>query len=110
MQTYEGKNHFLYIDNFYTSPKTLIEMLLKSVYCTGTIQTIRTDFPKDLVSPSKAMPIGSYRFAVAPKQNLTAVWWRDQRDVYAMSTLHKKTVSTVLNRPNVSKICPVHKW
>jgi len=49
------------------------------------------------------MPIGSYKFAVAPKQHLTAVWWRDQRDVYATSTLHKKTVSTVLNRPNGSK-------
>jgi len=49
------------------------------------------------------MAIDSYRFAVAPTQNLTAVWWREQHDVYAMSTLHKNIVITVLKRPKGSK-------
>ena len=103
MQMYEGKNYFLYIDNYYTSQKLLVEMLLKGVYCIGTIRSKHIDFPKDLVPSSKAIAIGSYRFAVAHTQNLTAVWWRDRRDVYAMSTLHKKTVITVLKRPKGSK-------
>ena len=73
------------------------------MYCTGTICSNRIDFSKDLVPSSKVMAIDSYRFAVAPTQNLTAVWWREQRDVYAMSTLHKNIVITVLKRPKGSK-------
>ena len=37
IQKYQGKNHLLYVDNFYTSPELLVDLLKKRVYCTGTI-------------------------------------------------------------------------
>ena len=40
IRLYEGKNHPLYVDNFYTTPTFLVSFLLKKgVYCTGTIRT-----------------------------------------------------------------------
>lgn len=37
---------------------------------------------------------------VLPLQiNLTAVWWHDRRDVYALSTMHNESVVTVSKRP-----------
>ena len=101
MQRYEGKNHFLYIDNFYTNPTLLIDLLKKDIFCTGTLRINRKGFPKALIPPNTSMPQGSYRFATTNK--LTAVWWKDRRDVYALSTLHKKAVEVVLKRPKGSK-------
>jgi len=51
----------------------------------------------------KTLQVGSYRFATIPKDNLTAVWWKDRRDVYLMSTLHRKAVQTVMNRQKGAK-------
>ena len=47
------------------------------------------------------MDPGSFRFATAG--HLTAVWWRDRRDVYALSTMHNKSVVNVLKRPKGSR-------
>ena len=79
VQMYEGKNHFLYVDNFYTSPALLIDLLKKEIYCTGTVRTNRKGFPKGLLPPNASMPQGSYRFASSSTHNLTAVWWKTER-------------------------------
>ena len=84
MQRYDGKNHFLYTDNFYTNPTLLIDLLNKDIFCTGTLRSNRKGFPTALIPPNKSMPQGSYRFATTDK--LTAVWWKDRRDVYALCT------------------------
>ena len=103
IQKYQGKNHLLYVDNFYTSPELLVELLKKGVYCTGTVRPNCKGFPVNLIPCNKSVQIGSYRFAICPTHQLTAVWWKDRRDVYAISTLHKKSVLTVLKRPKGSK-------
>ena len=103
MHPYQGKNHLLYIDNFYTSPGLLIDLLSKGIYCTGTVRSNRKGFPQGLVPLGSTAKIGSYRFATATKQKLTATWWKDRRDVLVMSTLHKKAVQTVMKRPKGSK-------
>ncbi|XP_065834224.1 piggyBac transposable element-derived protein 4-like [Oscarella lobularis] len=42
----EGKGHFLYTDNYYSSP-TLFDLLWgKTIYCCGTVRPHRKDFPK----------------------------------------------------------------
>lgn len=38
---------------------------------------------------------GLYRFATSSNHNLTAVWWKDRKDVFVMSTLHKKAVEVM---------------
>lgn len=80
MEAYQGKGHCLFIDNFYTSPALLLELLDKGTYCTGTVRTNRRNFP-DALRPSKKHQMGSFRFATCRKAKLTAAWWRDRRDV-----------------------------
>ena len=100
---YQGKNHLLYVDNFYTSAELLLDLLDIGVYCTGTVCTDRKHFPKELVPSSKALPMGNYRFAVSERFSVTAAWWKDRRDVFMMSSLHKQATETVLKRPKGSK-------
>ena len=96
---YQGKNHLLYVDNFYTSPELLIDLLKIGVYCTGTIRTNRKHFPKELLPPNQSMAMGNYRFATSEKFSLTAAWWKDRRDVFIMSSHHKQATEMVLKQP-----------
>lgn len=49
---------------------------------------------------------GTFRFATSKLPStlgeLVAVWWRDRRDVLAMSTMHNTSVTTVMKRPKGS--------
>ena len=47
-----------------------------------TIRPTRKNFPRDIVPGD----IGTLPFAITNK--LTAVWWQDRRDVYAISNMH----------------------
>jgi len=100
MEQYQGKGHCVFVDNFYTSPELFIDMLSLGTYCAGTIKTSRKEFPVQLI-PNVTMAPGNFRFATV--NDLTAVWWRDRRDVYALSTKHNKSVVTVLKRPKGSR-------
>ena len=46
MEQYQGKGHCLFFNNFYTSPRLLLELLDQGTYCTGTVHTNRKRFPK----------------------------------------------------------------
>ena len=50
---------------------------------------------------SSKMPMGTFCFVTTPK--LTAVWWRDRRDVFAMSTIHSASAGTFMKRPKGCK-------
>ena len=99
IEQYQGKGHCVFIDNYYTSSQLLLDLLARSTYCAGTVKTNRKDFPVQLI-PEETMDPGSFRFATAGQP--TAVWWRDRRDVYALSTMHNKSVVNVLKRPKGS--------
>ena len=100
IEQYQGKGHCVFVDNFYTSPQLLLDLLARSTYCVGTVKTNRKDFPVQLIL-EETMDPGCFRFATAGQ--LTAVWWRDRRDVYALSTMHNKSVVNVLKRPKGSQ-------
>ena len=92
------KNHLLYVDNFYTSPELLLDLLKIGVYCTGTVRTNRKHFPKELVPADKSMGMGTYRFASCENFPLTAVWWKDRRDVFVLSYVHEKAGTETTER------------
>ena len=73
------------------------------MYCTSTMRANRKGFLKGLLPPNASMPQGSNRFASSSTHNLTAVWWKDRKDVFVMSTLHKKAVEKVMKRPKGAK-------
>ena len=105
MEMYQQKNHCLYIDNFYTSPQLLLDLLDKGIYCTGTVRANRKGFPVSLLPPTQSMNPGTvtFRFATAFGKKLTAAWWKDRRDVYVMSTIRGNSVENVMKRPKGSR-------
>ena len=103
MQPFLGKGHKLFVDNFYTSIPLFSELLKHSTYATGTTVTRRKKFPEGLKLMKNKLPIGSYKFAVSEKLQLTACIWRDRRDVFMLSSMHNMSVTTVLKRPKGEK-------
>ena len=99
MEQHKDKGHYLFIDNFYTSPSLLLALLDQVTYCTGMVRTIRKGFPKQLI-PGKTYPMGTFRYVLCKqKYQLIGVWWRDQKDVFVLTTMHKKSAATVMKRP-----------
>ena len=99
MEQYRGKGHCLFVDNFYTSPSLLLELLDQGTYCTGTVRANRKGFPKQLL-PDTTYPSGTYRYAVCKKNNhLIGIWWRDRKDVFVLTTMHNESASNVMKRP-----------
>ena len=58
----QGKDHCLFVDNFYMSLSLLLDLLYLGTCCAGTIQTTRKNFP--LLKPDKTHAIGSFQFAI----------------------------------------------
>ena len=137
MEPYFHKGHCLFIDNFYTSVKLLIDLLAKGTYCAGTARSNRKYFPTEIM-PSKGTEVqpGSFRFAIGKEKDsglqdtegntstsgkdkhcsdqddtsgnsndhfsggkVVAVWWKDRRDVMALSTMHNTSASIIMKRP-----------
>ena len=83
MKPYVNKNHHLYFDNFYTSPK-LVEDRISGIYSCGIIRTDKGQFPEDFKRTK--LEIGSSLFLQA--ENMFAVHWKDKRDVFLFSLIH----------------------
>ena len=64
MESYKMKGHCLFIDNFYTSPLLLCDLLAAGTYCTGTIRSNRKNFPNELIPSGANYGAGSFRFAI----------------------------------------------
>lgn len=106
MEGYRMRGHCLFVDNFYTSPQLLLDLLSMGIYCTGTVRVNRRNFPQELIPNRSNVAPGSFRFATTKlptedgtTEEMVAVWWRDRRDVLAISTMHNTSVTTVMKRP-----------
>ena len=103
MEQYQGKGHCLFVDNFYTSPDLLLQLLDKGTYCTGTLRKNRKNFPTVLL-PDKTYSSGTYRYAVCKSnERLLGIWWKDRKDVYVLTTMHNQSASNVLKRAKGEK-------
>lgn len=99
---YLGKGHWLFTDNYYTSPELLLDLLAKGTYATGTVRQNRVNFPEVLKSENnKNLDTGTYHFATSG--SLTAVLWHDRKDVTMLSTAHNQSIDIVMKRPKGSR-------
>ncbi len=65
----------------------LEDLLLQDTAASGTVRTNRRHFPKSLKpAGGDKQKRGDYQFLY--HENLTATRWCDNKDVYALSTLH----------------------
>ncbi|KAF1393438.1 hypothetical protein PFLUV_G00015700 [Perca fluviatilis] len=92
-----GTGYKVFVDNFYTSPILFCDLLLKSIWACGTIRTNRIGFPRSKVNilVSKS-PLGSIRWI--RNGSLLFVQWRDTRDVFLCSTLHRARPEDTVQR------------
>ena len=92
-----GTGYKVFVDNFYTSPILFRDLLLKRIWACGTIRTNRIGFPRSKVNilVSKS-PRGSIRWI--RNGSLLFVQWRDTRDVFLCSTLHRAHAEDTVQR------------
>ncbi|XP_066596503.1 piggyBac transposable element-derived protein 4-like [Prorops nasuta] len=78
------KGHCLYIDNWYSSPDLYNKLYkLKTNVC-GTVRKNRKHMPKAL--ESKKLKRGEA--AILQCKNISAIKWKDKKDVNMLSTMH----------------------
>jgi len=48
LEPYFGKGHWVFMDNYYNSPKLFAELFKKDMFATGTVCQIHEEFPESL--------------------------------------------------------------
>jgi len=86
MRKIEGRGHKLYMDNFFSSPELFDDLVKKQIYCCGTVRPNRIGMPQDLRPKTTNLKGGGIR--VRTRADLTAVLWRDKRDVRILTNIH----------------------
>ncbi|XP_056101607.1 piggyBac transposable element-derived protein 4-like [Rhinichthys klamathensis goyatoka] len=83
-----GKGYQVFMDNFYTSPGLLLDLLDKKTLACGTIRSHQQGFPRTMTNDlSLRAQKGSMRWL--RKGKLLFVRWMDSRAVSMCSTMHK---------------------
>lgn len=82
MNSYLGKGHNLYVDNWYTSPKLFEELQSQKTGACGTVKTNRSEMP----TFAKTKP-GDLQHL--HRGNLLAVKWHDKREVHMLTTINR---------------------
>ena len=90
-----GKNHVIYMDNFFSNPALFESLLAEGIYCSGTVRINRRGMP-EAIKGVKLKEKGD-TFTVQ-KGNLVATAWKDKKVVTYSSTNCDPTESRVVQR------------
>ena len=90
-----GKNHVIYMDNFFSNPALFESLLAEGIYCSGTVRINRRGMP-EAIKGVKLKEKGD-TFTVQ-KGNLVATAWKDKKVVTYLSTNCDPTESRVVQR------------
>jgi hypothetical protein len=80
-------NHHLYVDNFYTSPILFMLSKERGILAAGTARA-RKGYPRDKLKSTKLSKRGDVTWLAAEGHGMTALRWKDKKDVYLLSTIH----------------------
>lgn len=83
METYLGKGHTLFLDNWYTSPVLFQYLYDRLTNCCGTVKCNRMFLPK----LDEKLKKGCVEFKTS--KNIMVLKWMDKREVRMLTTLHK---------------------
>jgi len=92
---YQGKNHIIIMDNYFTNVPLFLNLLSSSTYACGTIRSNRKYLPESF-QEKKVMTQGEHQFWQT--DNLVATIWQDKRPVYLLSTCCKATGNDSVSR------------
>lgn len=100
-ESVKGKGHKLYMDNYFSSPELFHHLITeKKINACGTVRCNRKNFPKDL--QQEKLKSGDIRVKFG--HGLTALRWKDKRDVYMLSSMHhpaEQTASKEIRKPKI---------
>ena len=82
----EGRGHKLYMDSFFSSPDLFDELTKKKINCCGTARPSTKGMPQDLKPKNMKLKQGDLK--VRTRDDLTAIFWRDKRDVLMLTNMH----------------------
>jgi len=80
-----GHSHKLYMDNFFSSLNYLM-IWWRNIYCCGTVRPNKTGMPQHLKPKTTKLKTEDIR--VRTRAHLTAISWRDKRDVCMLTNIH----------------------
>lgn len=81
-----GKNHKLFMDNFFTTYELFRFLETKNIYSCGTVILSRKNMPKTLIAQDKNLKRGEFDWAVS-NDNIICLKWKDKRCVSILSSL-----------------------
>ncbi|XP_035226998.1 piggyBac transposable element-derived protein 4-like [Stegodyphus dumicola] len=81
-----GKNHQVFMDNYFTTYELFRYLETKSIYACRTAMIGRKNLPKSLLAQDKELKRGEFDWAVS-NDNLTCLKWKDKRCVTTLSSL-----------------------
>jgi hypothetical protein len=82
----QGRGHKLYMDNYFTSPVLFDDLATKQIYCCGIVRPNRKGMRQEL-GPKK-MKLKRSDIRVRTRGDLTAMLWRNKRDIYMLTNIH----------------------
>lgn len=93
VKPYHFQGYQVFMDNFYTSPTLVQELLLVGIRSTGTLTTSRRGVPPDVVQMKAALKHSSVArgtgyYIREPTSPIVYVCWRDRECVTLISTAH----------------------
>ncbi|KAJ8542466.1 hypothetical protein ON010_g12347 [Phytophthora cinnamomi] len=116
-------------DRFYTSVRLALELLHRRIYLTGTIQTDRAGYAKDVVTSKSYKTVNKKKEMVPPQgtiklaQNkhfpqITAAMWMDRNPVHLLSSGGSRAMGTCTRRiageqqtvPAPELVLDYHRW
>ena len=90
------KGHHVYFDNYYNSPELIEKLLERKTHGCGTVRKDHCQGLPKAVSKAKLTKRGQTVFH--RKGNLLALKWKDKRDVYILTGIHKADSVVSLKR------------
>jgi len=81
----EGLGHKLCMDNFFSSPRLFDDLLRRKIHSYWTVRPNRKDMSSDYGPKKLKLTKGDIR--VRTRGNLTALAWKDRRDVYMLTNM-----------------------
>ncbi len=91
-----GKNHHVYMDNYFTSPKLFEDLLSNNIFACGTVRVNRKGFPPSLKAKNVIKQRGESK--ILQKEGTVAVAWRDKRIVNFLATNENPTAMETTRR------------
>lgn len=93
------RGYILFLDNWYSSPQLFTNLHSENFNVIGTVRSNRKNMPKDLSS----IKLKNGQMASRSARGLLALKWLDRKNVYMLSTVHRKVEMIETNKTRILK-------